>query len=68
MKVESESQDRLAQISTDFERGDSLIVKGNLYQISTHELHEIHLCVSVVCIFIKFTRQTNFQFSTSCNQ
>ncbi len=55
MKVESESQDRLAQISTDFERGDSLIVKGNLYQISTEKLHEIHLCVSVELIFIKST-------------
>ena len=33
MEVESESQDKLAQIVTDFERGDSLIIKGNFYQI-----------------------------------
>lgn len=53
MEVQSEFQDKLAQISTDFERGDSLIVKGNFYQISTHELHEIDLCVSVKFIFIR---------------
>lgn len=52
MEVQSESQDKLAQISTDFERGDSLIVKGNFYQICTHKLHEIDWCVSVELIFI----------------
>jgi hypothetical protein len=53
MKVQSESQDKLAQISADLEGGDSLIVKGNFYQISIDKLHEIHLCVSVEFIFIK---------------
>lgn len=38
MEVQSESQNKLAQISTDFERGDSLIVKGNFYQIYTHKI------------------------------
>jgi hypothetical protein len=47
MKVQSESQDKLAQISADLEGGDSLIVKGNFYQIFIDKLHEIHLCVSV---------------------
>lgn len=53
MEVQSESQDKLAQILTDFERGDSLIIKGNFYRISTDKLYEIDLCVSVEFIFIK---------------
>jgi hypothetical protein len=56
MEVQSESQDKLAQISTDFERGNSLIVKGNFYQISTHKLHEIDLCVSVELIFNRYRK------------
>ncbi len=56
MEVQSEYQDKLAQISIDFERGDSLIVKGNFYQISRPKLHEIDLCVSVEFIFIKSTQ------------
>lgn len=39
MEVKSESEDQLAQVSTDFERGDSLIIKGNSYHISTYKLH-----------------------------
>ena len=53
MEVQSESQDKLAQILTDFERGDSLIIKENFYYISTHKLHKIYLCISVELIFIK---------------
>lgn len=48
MKVQSEFILKLAQIETDFERGDSLIVKGNFYQ-TTQKLHEdLSVCICKV--------------------
>lgn len=65
MKVRSESQDILTRVSTNLEGRDSLIVKGNFYQIYINKLHKIYLCVSVVFIFIKLIRQINPQSSIS---